>query len=193
MFILYPEYAMATVIPGGNKYILRKGDPVILQIKGKSVHYDTDEISKNKEIHFSLSLANDKDIYKEISESEELHNLKFGPNDLNMLANMLSGVGVNSVMIETTWVLYSLEFQSYYKLGDRMMVSSRRLNMYNKIVRFKNAYISKDGAVVILEDDNTEYKLINSSYTGETYIEDIFSGIPFYADIHCTSDGYMVL
>lgn len=190
MFILYPEYAMATVIPGGNKYILRKGDSVTLQIKEKSVHYDTVEISKNKEIYFSLSIDNDTDIYKELYDSEELRNLKFGSNDLNMLANMLYGVGVNSVMIETTWVLYSLESQKYYKLGDRMIVSSRRLNMYNSVVRFKNAYISTDGAVVILENDNTEYKLINSSYTGETYIEDIFSGIPFYADIHCTSNKF---
>ena len=189
MFILYPEYAMATVIPGGDKYILRKGDDVILPINGDKIHYCTYDITKNKEIIFRVSLEDTQKIIKSNNGGLEL---TFGPENLNMLANMLYGVGVNSVMIESTWVLY-LRKSDYYKLGDRMMVSSRRLNMYNKIVRFKNAYISKDGAVVILEDDNTEYKLINSSYTGETYIEDIFSGIPFYADIHCTSDGYMVL
>lgn len=185
MFILYPEYAMATILPGGKKYLLRKGDDVILNIEGKDYQYDTYDITKNKEVIFRLSWKNSKDALK----NEKIIQLKFGPEDLNMLANMLYNVGVNSVIMETTWVLYSVETQSYYRIGDVLNVSSRRLNLSHRIVSFKEAYIGSDGAVVILDDDKVEYKLTNSSYTGKTYMEDIFSGIPFYADIHCCGDS----
>lgn len=186
MFILYPEYAMATIIPGGDKYILRKGDDVILPINGDKIHYCTYDITKNKEIIFRVSLEDTQKIIKSNNGGLEL---TFGPENLNMLANMLYGVGVNSVMIESTWVLYSVENQTYYKLGDKINISSRRLNLSHRIVSFKEAYIGSDGAVVILDDDKVEYKLTNSSYTGKTYMEDIFSGIPFYADIHCCGDS----
>lgn len=181
MFILYPEYAMTTIIPGGKKYILRKGDDVILNVEGKDFHYTTYDITKNKEVIFKLSWKNTKDALK----NDKIIQLKFGSEDLNMLANMLYNVGVNSVIIETTWVLYSVEAQSYYRIGDVLDVSSRRLNLTNKRVIFKEAHIENNGATIILEDDLSEYKLVNSSYNGNTYMEDIFSGIPFYSDIHC--------
>lgn len=180
MFILYPEQEMKTILPD-RSILLYKDNEVNLVIDNQPLTYTVKSITKDK-IELVLS-------YKDLNKTKaENMVLIFKSDQFNMLSNMLYNTGVVSVVVDNTFVLYSTENQAYYNIGSELVVRSRKLNMYNKKVRFSGVEMSSDNITVILEDDKCVYKMKTYEYNGNTPFDVLNTGVPFYSDIHCITE-----
>ena len=180
MFILYPEQEMKTILPD-RSILLYKDNEVNLVIDNQPLTYTVKSITKDK-IELVLS-------YKDLNKTKaENMVLIFKSDQFNMLSNMLYNTGVVSVVVDNTFVLYSTENQAYYNIGSELVVRSRKLNMYNKKVRFSGVEMSSDNITVIFEDDKCVYKMKTYEYNGNTPFDVLNTGVPFYSDIHCITE-----
>lgn len=180
MFILYPEQEMKTILPD-RSILLYKDNEVNLVIDNQPLTYTVKSITKDK-IELVLS-------YKDLNKTKaENMVLIFKSDQFNMLSNMLYNTGVVSVVVDNTFVLYSTENQKYYNIGSELMVRSRKLNMYDRKIRFSGVEMSSDNITVIFEDDKCVYKMKTYEYNGNTPFDVLNTGIPFYSDIHCIAE-----
>lgn len=180
MFILYPEQEMKTILPD-RSILLYKDNEVNLVIDNQPLTYTVKSITKDK---IELVLT-----YKDLNKTKaENMVLIFKSDQFNMLSNMLYNTGVVSVVVDNTFVLYSTENQAYYNIGSELVVRSRKLNMYNKKVRFSGVEMSSDNITVIFEDDKCVYKMKTYEYNGNTPFDVLNTGVPFYSDIHCITE-----
>ena len=180
MFILYPEQEMKTILPD-RSILLYKDNEVNLVIDNQPLTYTAKSITKDK-IELVLS-------YKDLNKTKaENMVLIFKSDQFNMLSNMLYNTGVVSVVVDNTFVLYSTENQKYYNIGSELMVRSRKLNMYDRKIRFSGVEMSSDNITVILEDDKCVYKMKTYEYNGNTPFDVLNTGVPFYSDIHCIAE-----
>lgn len=180
MFILYPEQEMKTILPD-RSILLYKDNEVNLVIDNQPLTYTVKSITKDK-IELVLS-------YKDLNKTKaENMVLIFKSDQFNMLSNMLYNTGVVSVVVDNTFVLYSTENQKYYNIGSELMVRSRKLNMYDRKIRFSGVEMSSDNIAIIFEDDKCVYKMKTYEYNGNTPFDVLNTGVPFYSDIHCIAE-----
>lgn len=185
MFILYQDIALKAISHIG--YIdLHRGD-VINIFDGKNTEkYRITHLTPHKVVFFDYENA----IGRKPGEGEIVYDPHMAYDFLNKNKTFNSPKYYQSKIVNV-WMIYCVESGEYYYIGDRLYVSSRRLNLNQKEMVFKGVTIDNEDIEIIFEDNNgMQYRLTNSQYNGNTSsIAELSNGVPFYSDMHCCGDN----
>lgn len=182
MFILYQDIALKATSNKGD-IDLHRGD-VVKIFNGKNTEeYRITHLTPYMVVFFDYENAIK---HHKPGDGEFIYDPDMAYDFLNKNKTFNSPKYYQSKIINV-WMIYCVESREYYYIGDRLRISSRRLNLNQKDMIFKGVTIDNEDIEIIFEDNNCmQYRLTNSQYNGNTSsITELSNGVPFYSDMHC--------